>query len=150
MSGQSPGMEWIQIRFDNDLGVRVQHAAHRAGHPMGAYIRDVLDYAVRPGEGAFGYKGPKQPHALQAYLAHDFAYASGWDDLQDVLRAKGYELAERGDGLILQTTEGERLCKVSQIGQPDAALMKQFGAPFRGHAHTYLAQKSVGQATLTF
>ena len=86
-------MEWIQIRFDYNLGTRVHHAALRAGQPMGAHIRDVLDVEVRPGEGAFGYKGPKHPHALQAYLAHDFAYASGWDDLQEVLRAKGYELA---------------------------------------------------------
>ncbi|EKE74263.1 hypothetical protein [Celeribacter baekdonensis] len=143
-------MEWIQIRFDDNLGTRVHHAALRAGQPMGAHIRDVLDVAVRPGEGAFGYKGPKHPHALQAYLAHDFAYASGWDDLQEVLRAKGYELAERGGGLILQTTEGERLCKASQIGQPYSALMKRFGAPFTGHAHTHLAQHSLGQATLPF
>ncbi|PTQ74964.1 hypothetical protein [Celeribacter persicus] len=143
-------MEWIQIRFDDDLGDRVQRAAARAGLPLGAFIRDRLDEAVRPLEGAFGYKGPRKPHTLTAYLAHDFAYATGWDDLQDVLRAKGYELAERGGVLILQTVEGQRLCKASEIGQPSSRLMERFDAPFPGHAHHHLETRHLEQKVLPF
>lgn len=141
-------MDWITIRFEDDLGTRVAHAAHRAGQPIGAFIRDRLDEAVRPLEGAFGYKGPRKPHALQAYLAHDFAYARGWDDLQECLRTKGYELAERGGGLILQTVEGERLCKASELGQPYSLLMKRFGTPFPGHAHQHLVSRHLAQKPL--
>lgn len=111
MPGAQSGMDRRQIRFDN-----------------------CPDVATRPLEGAFGYKGPRKPHALTAYLAHDFANATAWDDLQAVLRAKGYELAARGGGLILQTTEGERLCTVVEIGQPSSCLIKRFGVPFPGHA----------------
>lgn len=143
-------MDWIQIRFDDELGDRLKRAAGQAGQPLGAFIRERLDAAVPPLKGAFGYKGPRKPHALSAYLAHDFAYATDWGDLQDVLRAKGYELAERGGGLILQTVEGERLCKASEIGHPYSKLMKRFGAPFPGHAHRHLETRHLGQKTLPF
>lgn len=147
-------MDWITIRFEDDLGNRIERAAALAGQPIGAFIRDRLrdrlDEAARPLEGAFGYKGPRKPHALQAYLAHDFAYATGWSDLQETLRAKGYELAERGGGLILQTVEGDRLCKASDLGQPYSTLMKRFGTPFPGYAHHHLVSRHLAQKTLPF
>ncbi|MBW6416418.1 hypothetical protein [Celeribacter sp. PS-C1] len=143
-------MDWITIRFEDDLGTRIERAATLAGLPIGAFIRDRLDEAVRPLEGSFGYKGPRKPHALQAYLAHDFAYATSWTDLQETLRAKGYELAERGGGLILQTVEGDRLCKASELGHPYSALMKRFGTPFPDHAHHHLVTRYLAQKPLPF
>lgn len=152
MSADSGGMEWIHIKFDDDLGMRLRDAAEQNGQPLGAFVRGVLsenvDRPAAPLQGSFGYKGPKQPHALKAYLAHEFAYASGWVDLQDMLRAKGYALAACGGGLILQTTEGARLCTASEIGQPYAQLMKRFGAPFPGHPHTHLETRYLSQNVL--
>lgn len=143
-------MELTQIRFGDDLAVCVKNAAKRTTPPVGAHIRDTLAQAARPGEGAFGYHGPKNPHALQAYLAHDFAYASGWDNLQAVLRVKGYELAERRGGLILQTTEGEHLCKASDIGQPHSTFINRFGTLLSRHAHAHLVQRHLDQSPSMF
>ena len=145
-------MEWVQIRFDDDLGDRVKNAACSQGQSLGDFVRaaleDIVDQPARPMEGSFGYKGPRKPHALQVYLAHDFAYASGWEDLQSQLRAKGYELYECGGGLALRTVEGEKLCKASDLGQPYSKLMKRFGAPFAGHAHSHLIDRHLNQKVL--
>ena len=144
------GMDWIQIRFDEDLARSVERAASRVDMPVGSYIRDTLAKASQPCHPALAYAGPRKPLGLRAYLAHDFAYAQDWDDLREGLRAKGYELAERGGGLVLRTVEGERLCKASDIGHPYAALMKRFGAPFPNHSHHHLEQRHLGQMTLGF
>ena len=147
-------MEWIQVRFENDLGDRLRDAAEKAGRPLGEHVRhaleDSVDTPARPLEGSFGYKGPKKPHALKAYLFHEFAYASDWADLQSMLRAKGYKLKERGGGLIIQTLEGERLCKASELGLPYSALMKRFGEPFPNHSHKHLEARHLSQKVLTF
>ena len=69
--------------------------------------------------------------------AGDLACAQSWEDLQTRLFAKGYRLAEAGDGLILQTREtGARLCKASEIGYSYSALLRRFDCVFPGHAHT--------------
>lgn len=142
----------MQIRFDDGLGDKLAMAAKQSGQPVGSFVRqalwEVLDQPSEPLKGHFGYKGPKSPHALQAYLAHDFAYASDWEDLQSTLAAKGYELAERGGGLVLQTLEGERLCKACEIGQPYSQLMQRFGASFPGHSHTHLEKRYLQQTVL--
>ncbi|SEK93620.1 hypothetical protein [Pacificibacter marinus] len=141
-------MDWIQIRFDDDLARSVERAASRGQMPVGSYIRDILAKASQPCHPALAYSGPRKPLGLKAYLSHEFSYAQDWDDLQEGLRAKGYELAERGGGLILRIVEGERLCKASEIGQPYATLMKRFGAPFPNHGHRHLERQHLGQMTL--
>jgi hypothetical protein len=73
---------------------------------------------------------------LRALLADDFAYAIGWDDLQQRLSCKGYRLAEAGGGLILQSVLGERVCKASELGYSYSALLRRFNCGFPGHAHT--------------
>lgn len=74
---------------------------------------------------------------LRALLAHDFAYAQGWDDLQRRIAAKGYRLAEAGGGLILQARDsGARICKASELGYSYSALLRRFDSVFPGHAHT--------------
>ncbi|RPE63096.1 hypothetical protein EDD53_2693 [Pacificibacter maritimus] len=142
-------MDWIQIRFDDDLARSIERAASRANMPVGSYIRDILAKASQPCHPVLAYAGPRKPLGLKAYLSCDFAYAQDWDDLQEGLRAKGYELAERGDGLVLRTLEGERLCRASDIGQPYSQLMKRFGAPFPKHAHKHLEHKHLGQMTFS-
>ncbi|AJE44755.1 hypothetical protein [Celeribacter indicus] len=126
-------MDCTEIRFDQYSVTDGACAAGPANARPVSFRRPGPDRAVRPGEGAFGYRGPRRPHALRAYLAHDFAQAEGWAELRDLLRAKGYALAGGKDDLVLQTVEGERLCEAAEIGQPCAMLMKRFGAPFPDH-----------------
>ena len=74
---------------------------------------------------------------LRALLAHDFAYAHHWDDLQARLQAKGYFLAESGGGLILVSlADNTRICKASELGYSYSALLRRFNISFPGHAHT--------------
>lgn len=86
---------------------------------------------------------------LRALLADDFAYAKNWGELQNRLRHKGYQLAEAGGGLILQTTDGTRICKGSEIGYGYALLMRRFNAPFPGHAHQAMAFKMLAERAAT-
>lgn len=82
---------------------------------------------------------------LRALLADDFAYAKNWTDLQTRLHQKGYQLAEAGGGLVLQTINGARICKGSEIGYGYALLMRRFNAPFPGHAHQYMVFKMLAE-----
>lgn len=141
-------MEWVQTRFDDGFGNRLSAAAMRAGVPLGIYARTVMAGATAARHPDLTYPTPRKPHTLQAWLFHDFAHASGWDDLADRLSVKGYKLAACGGGLILCTMEGERLCKASDIGQPYRALIRRFGTPFPNHPHEHLARRHAVQTTL--
>lgn len=76
---------------------------------------------------------------LRALLANDFAYASGWPDLQQRLHRKGFGLREAGAGLALvRVPSGERIAKASDLGYSYMRLLRRFDAPFPGHSHRYL------------
>lgn len=71
---------------------------------------------------------------LRRLLAPTMAEAAGWRDLQDRLRAAGFELRPAGGGLALhRLTTGDRLCKSSEIGFAYSRFVKRFGAPMPGH-----------------
>jgi len=82
---------------------------------------------------------------LRALLAADFGQARTWQDLDARLKRHGYQLREAGGGLALHSfPHGGRLCKASELGHPYASLMRRFGKPFPGHAHTHLVQRYLG------
>lgn len=82
---------------------------------------------------------------LRALLAEDFAFADGWDDLQNRLRIKGYALREAGAGLALHRHAcGTRMCKASDLGNSYARLMRRFLTPFPDHSHRYLPERVLG------
>lgn len=141
-------MEWTHPKRDDNLGERAALVAEHEGKILGKYVREIVADAMAKRHPELAYLKPRKPHTLQAWLFHDFAYANDWDELQAILCAKGYELAERGGGLVLCTVEGECICKASEIGQPDAILMKRFGAPFPGPAHRSLKTRYLMQKTL--
>lgn len=123
-------MDWLKFRIDEDLARSGQRPNTRPERPIGAYIREAV---LRVGQlyyPALTYAGPRKPLGLRMYLSFDFVAAHDWGDLQDRLRAKGYELAECGAELLLCTADGECLCETAQIGYPHAVLMDQFGASF--------------------
>jgi hypothetical protein len=76
---------------------------------------------------------------LRALLADDFAYSTGWADLQSRLNRKGYALRAAGAGLALtQLPDNQRVAKASDLGYSYSRLMRRFQAPFPGHSHAYL------------
>jgi hypothetical protein len=117
----------------------LEKAASEDDVTVGQIIRDAVDRDLRRRAQA---KTPVRADErlvapLRALLAHDFAYARGWDDLQTRLVAKGYKLAESGGGLILQTRDtGDRICKASELGYSYSALLRRFDHVFPGHSHT--------------
>ena len=83
---------------------------------------------------------------LRARLEGDLARATGWDDLQRRLRARGFALREAGGGLALHEWPGGRkLCKASDLGHGYAQLMRRFGEPFPGHRQRWLADRILGR-----
>ncbi len=83
---------------------------------------------------------------LRARLAADLAGAAGWADLERRLKAKGFILRAAGGGLALhQHPSGQRICKASELGFSYSRLLRRFGVPFPGHAHTWLAERIFGQ-----
>lgn len=81
---------------------------------------------------------------LRALLATDLARATGWGDLQRRLAGHGYTFRERGGGLALYCTRtAARICTATELGWSCCDLMRRFGAPFPGHAHTWLEPRAL-------
>lgn len=82
---------------------------------------------------------------LRAHLADDFAFATGWAELETRLQHKGYRLVESGPGLILATWPGgEKLCKASDLGYSHARLSRKFGQPWPDHPQAWRALRQAG------
>ncbi|MBO6885540.1 MAG: hypothetical protein JJ869_18470 [Marivita sp.] len=87
---------------------------------------------------------------LRARLAHDFAFAKSWGDLQQRLCAKGYELRPAGGGLALHRhPSGIRVCKASELGFGYSKLIERFRTAFPGHTHTWIAERFCASSTTT-
>ena len=87
---------------------------------------------------------------LRARLAQDFAFAKTWEDLQQRLRAKGYELRPAGGGLALHRhPSGIRVCKASELGFGYSKLIERFRTAFPGHTHTWIAERFGASSTTT-
>lgn len=121
----------IAVSEDSDIPAVMRDAIRRD-----LFRRTRAKTAVRPDEQIIA--------PLRALLADDFAFATGWPDLQSRLGAKGYALREAGAGLALvRLPENRRIAKASDLGYSYSRLMRRFKAPFPGHSHTYLFQRHV-------
>ncbi|NSX54057.1 hypothetical protein [Parasulfitobacter algicola] len=84
---------------------------------------------------------------LRALLADDFAFATGWKDLQARLSVKGYMLQEAGAGLALfEIGNNRRVAKASDFGTSYTKLMRRFNAPFPGHSHIYIFERDIARS----
>ena len=116
----------IAEREDSDIPALIRDAIRRD-----LYRRTRAKKAERPDERLIA--------PLRALLADDFAYATGWRDLQARLEVKGYALREAGAGLaLIQLSGNRRVAKASDLGYSYSRLMRRFRAPFPGHSHRYL------------
>lgn len=137
-------MREVTLKLPEAMVAAIEEIAGREDVSPGQVIRAAIERdlfrrararkAVRPDE--------RLVAPLRALLADDFAYATGWADLQRRLRSKGYELREAGGGTALhETRSGRRLCKGSDLGHGYAGLVRKFGAGLPGHAHAYVARR---------
>jgi hypothetical protein len=128
-----------QIRLDPSVWTVLERLAAEDDVSVGQIIRDAINRDIRRrAEAKTPVRADERLVApLRALLADDFAYATGWGDLQGRLIGKGYRLAESGGGLILMDHEsGVRICKASELGYSYSALLRRFDCVFPGHAHT--------------
>ncbi|MEL6683108.1 MAG: hypothetical protein AAFQ09_10760 [Pseudomonadota bacterium] len=79
----------------------------------------------------------------RALLADDLAYAEGWDDLQDRLTRKGYQLQEGASGLGLNDLAGKRICMAFDLGYGYSERMRRFRAPFPEQSRQYFFRKAL-------
>lgn len=141
-------MEKITIEFS--LSQITLDALHQIAMEEGVGVDHVLNSAIRRDLFRRSRKtvvpADEQLVApLRGLLADDFAFAQGWTDLQNRLRAKGYSLREHGAGLALHKAAcGTRMCKASELGNSYARLMRRFLTPFPSHSHGYQPQKISG------
>ena len=127
------------LRLDPAVWAVLERIAAENDESVGQIIRSAINRDIRRrAEAKTPIRADERLVApLRALLAHDFAYARGWGDLQSRLFAKGYRLSESGGGLILQACDtGERICKASELGYSYSALLRRFDCVFPGHAHS--------------
>lgn len=130
------------------LFAALAEAAAANGSSLHEELRQRLRKSLPPDPCAVKRSGRTEERLLapvRARVAADIGQATGWDNLQARLRKHGYVLRERGGGLALhRLSDGERLCKASEIGASYATLMRRFRAPFPGHAHRHLVPRILG------
>lgn len=130
------------------LFAALSEAAAERGRSLPEELRHRLRKSLPPDPCAVTRSGRTEERLLapvRARVAADIGQATGWDDLQSRMRAKGYIFRERGGGLALhRLSDGERLCKGSEIGAAYADLMRRFRAPFPGHSHRHLVSRILG------
>ena len=80
--------------------------------------------------------------ALASIVAQALAASGSWQELQQRLAAHDLEYFERGGGVALRVrSSGSYVGKASALGPGYAELMRRFGAPFPGHAHSWLTTR---------
>lgn len=137
----------IILDLPEPLFAALSEIAAQNGRSLHEELRLRLRKGLPPEGGARSSgRTDEQPLApIRARIAGDIRQATGWDDLQSRLRAKGFIFRERGGGLALhRLSDGERLCKGSEIGAAYADLIRRFRAPFPGHSHQYMLARVLG------
>ena len=135
-----------------DLPKTLFAALAEAAAGNGRSLHEELRLRLRkslPGEGGAVKRAGRTEERLlapvRARVAADVAQATGWADLQARMKAHGLVFRERGGGLALhRLSDGERICKGSEIGAAYADLMRRFGGPFPGHSHRHLVARILG------
>ncbi|NKX44990.1 FitA-like ribbon-helix-helix domain-containing protein [Roseicyclus persicicus] len=135
------------VDLPETLFAALAEAAAQNGRSLHEEVRLRLRRSI-PQEGGARSSGRTDEQLLapiRARIAGDIGQATGWDDLQSRLRAKGFIFRERGGGLALhRLSDGERICKGSEIGAAYADLIRRFRAPFPGHSHHYMVARVLG------
>lgn len=142
-------MEQVTLKLLTPQLEAAERLARRRDVTIGQVLRDALAAELRrAGDVAkTSARADEQLLApLRALLAPIVAEATGWTDLQNRLKSKGYAFREAGGGLALHAhPDGARLCKASELGTSYATLMRRFHAPFPGHSHRHLVARHLGR-----
>jgi len=131
-------MQTVTLKLPDVMLQAAQKLAIQNDVTVGQIVRDLLVREVHNTNRAktSGRTDEELLASLQTLLASDMGAATSWDDLERCLQAHGYDLRPAGGGLTLhRTSNGERLCKASELGFAYGALVRRFGEAMPGHPH---------------
>ncbi len=138
-------METCSFKMSPEMITQVRVLARDRDVTVGQILRDLVSKEISRCQNARPpVRADEQLVApLRARLASDLALGTDWEDIQERLMAKGYQLQAAGGGLVLQThPQGERVCKASELGFSYSRLMRRLNAPFPGHPHAWLFEQN--------
>ena len=141
----------IDLRMPAELRDRLRLVCEDQDMTEGAFICAAVETAVAKAERARrrakrrdSVDEPLLSH-LRVIVAGALVAARGWEDLQARLAERDLGYAAKGGGLGLQRlSNGEDLCKASEIGPGYAQLIRRFQAPFPDHPHAWIAERVLG------
>jgi len=131
-------MQTVTLKLPDVMLQAAQKLAIQNDVTVGQIVRDLLVREMHNTNRAktSGRTDEELLASLQMLLASDMGAATSWDDLERCLQAHGYDLRPAGGGLTLhRTSNGERLCKASELGFAYGALVRRFGEAMPGHPH---------------
>ncbi len=134
----------IPVKLPPDMIRMAEMTAREEDITLGQLVRQVLGQEISRRKNARPpIRADEQLIApLRARLASDLAQANGWDDLASRLARHDIALREAGGGLAVhRASNGQRLCKASELGFSYARLIKRFGQAFPGHSHSWIADR---------
>jgi hypothetical protein len=131
-------MQTVTLKLPDVMLQAAQKLAIQNDVTVGQIVRDLLVREMHNTNRAktSGRTDEELLASLQTLLASDMGAATSWDDLERRLQANGYNLRPAGGELTLhRTSNGERLCKASELGFAYGALVRRFGEAMPGHPH---------------
>lgn len=130
-------LETVTLRLPPEMVAHLKRKAWDRDLTLGQITRDLIARDIRRDGAKTPNRADEQLVArLQRLLVPIMADATGWDDLARRLSRRGVDLRPAGGGLVLhRLSDGDRLCKASEIGFPYARLVRRFGAAMPRHPH---------------
>ncbi len=87
---------------------------------------------------------PENLAAVKEAILEALSGAENWSALIAAVEAKGLTLAPKGGGLVVvDTTTGNTICKLSKLGFRYIRLIRRFGEGFPGHPATWLIEHAL-------
>ncbi len=87
---------------------------------------------------------PENLAAVKEAILEALSGAENWSALIAAVEAKGLTLAPKGGGLVVvDTTTGHTICKLSKLGFRYIRLIRRFGEGFPGHPATWLIEHAL-------
>lgn len=124
-------MQTVTLKLPDVMLQAAQKLAIQNDVTVGQIVRDLLVREMHNTN-----RAKTSGRTDEELLASDMGAAISWDDLERRLQANGYNLRPAGGGLTLhRTSNGERLCKASELGFAYGALVRRFGEAMPGHPH---------------
>lgn len=122
----------IELHISNEMASTVSLVAQSEDATVGEIIRDAVRRDLRR-RATIQNAETQQRRAfdpLRNLLQPDFEKALNWEHLQSRLLDKGYRLLQGRGDIMVHRASGERICRLSDLGQNQVALARRFQVAF--------------------